>query len=208
MLVRAALFDLDGTLIDSDETVVWCTNELLRRLGKPLISGDKIKILIGVGLIPLLGNFIDHPEEYVDEYLKIYSTGFHSRTKVFPGAKELLSGLQQKGIKTAIVTNRHEGLARKIIDHFSLSEFLDLLKGKVEGIKLKPDPDIVFRACKEMNIDPSQMVMIGDTEIDVQTGKNAGGYSIKVEHKRKEDSTNADLRVDSLIEVLQMIRKD
>lgn len=210
-MVKAALFDLDGTLIDSDEAVVWCVNELLRRLNLPAADSDAIIGLIGVGLTPLLKSFMPEPEAHVAEYRRLYRQGFGDKTKVYDGAADMLSGLREAGVKTGIVTNRNRELAQVIIDYFGLNNLVDEVVGDGDGMPLKPDPAVVFEACRRLGVGAKDTLMIGDTDIDIETGKNAGCQTVLVNHTGQVTLTDLaeNLRVDhvvtSLTEILKLI---
>lgn len=204
-MVKAVLFDLDGTLIDSDEAVVWCVNELLKKHGLPMADKDVIIPLIGIGLVPLLKHFMMEPEQYVPEYRRLYREGFPSRTKVYPGAADLLSSLKEKGLKTAIVTNRNKALAMDILEEFGLDSHIDEVIGDGDGLPLKPDPAVIEEMCRRLRVKPAEVVMVGDTDIDVETGRNAGAGTIFVAHEGAAKSANADHAVTSLAQILNII---
>lgn len=204
-MVEAVLFDLDGTLVNSNEAVVWAVNTLLKRLGRPPVPPEKIISLIGVGMIPLLRKFIEQPEAHIPEYREIYKSGFQTRTNVYRGAKEVLSLLKTSGIKVGVVTNRSRELAQVIIDYFFLSKSVDVLVGQEGNTKLKPDPELILKACRILNVKPDNSVMVGDTEIDIETGKNAGSFTIKIDHEAKNEPTKADAIVYTLPEILKFL---
>ena len=204
-MVKAVLFDLDGTLINSDEAVVWCVNELLKKHDLPPADKEVIIPLIGVGLVPLLKHFMTEPERYVPEYRRLYREGFPSRTKVYPGAAELLSSLKDKGLKTAIVTNRNKALAVDIMEEFGLNSHIDAVIGDGDGLPLKPDPAVIEEVCRRFEVKPAEAVMVGDTDIDVETGRNAGAGTVLVTHKGAAKSANADYAVTSLTQILNII---
>jgi HAD superfamily hydrolase (TIGR01509 family) len=208
-VVKAALFDLDGTLIDSDEAVVWCVNELLRKLNLPAAEPDDIIGLIGVGLLPLLKEFMPDPEAHVAEYRRLYRRGFGERTKVYDGAADLLSGLREAGVRTAIVTNRNSGLAEAIMAHFGLDVMVDTIIGEGDGLPLKPDSAIIDEACRRLGVTAKETLMVGDTDIDVLTGLNAGCDTVLVVHKDSLFGKTAGSKpghvVTSLPEILNLI---
>ncbi len=154
-MVKAVLFDLDGTLINSDEAVAWCVNELLKKHGLPPAASEAIIPLIGVGLVPLLRHFIKEPERYALEYRQLYREGFPSRTRVYPGAVELLSSLKEKGLKTAIVTNRNKALTLDILEEFGLNLHIDEVVGDGDGLPLKPNPAVIEEVCRRFEVKPT-----------------------------------------------------
>lgn len=204
-MAKAALFDLDGTLIDSNDAIVWCVNELMRNLSLPPAKPDEIIKLIGVGLTPLLRQFIPEPEAHIEEYRRLYRQGFAEKTKVYKGAAELLNGLREEGLKTGIVTNRNQELALDIVSHFGMDKLVDVLIGEGDGLPLKPDPAVVFEACRRVKVDAKDTLMIGDTEIDIVTGKNAGCRTVLVNHNGETRRFGEDYAVASLAEITSLI---
>jgi phosphoglycolate phosphatase len=204
-VVKAALFDLDGTLIDSNQAVVWCVNELLRSLGLPPADPSEIIALIGVGLTPLLKHFLPDAEAHVLEYRRLYAKGFGDKTTVYEGALDLLMKLRLRGVATGIVTNRNRELAALILGHFKFDDVIDTLVGDGDGLPLKPDPAIVFEACRRLQVDPAQTLMIGDTVIDIETGLNAGCRTVLVDHNNRKSPNDADYTVSSLLEILALL---
>lgn len=201
-MADAVLFDLDGTLVDSSNAVTWCVNELLRRLGRPPVTQEQVVPLIGVGLLPLLKHFIDDPEPYVELYRHIYSEHFQDHTSVYTDVKDMLKALKLRGIKTAIVTNRNVNLAWLIVNHFKLDQYIDALVGQRDGVKLKPDPSLIYEACTELKVDPSNAIMVGDTEIDMETAHNAGSFGIKIVRMSDMNGSSADIVVSDLNDII------
>lgn len=205
-MVQAVLFDLDGTLVDSRDAVVWAVNELFNEIGRPPIRADEVIPLIGVGLVPLLGRFVDKPESYIARYRDIYKSGFQKRTSVYRGAEEVLRLLKETGVRTGIATNRSRELSQVIVDYFGLTGYLDALVGQGgDNSYLKPDPKLIFEACRALEVDPEKTIMAGDTEIDVETGRNAGCFTIKVDHEAGNAPTEADAVVYELPEILKFL---
>lgn len=204
-MAKAVLFDLDGTLVDSREAVVWCVNELLRRLGLPPAAPAEIIPLIGVGLVPLLKTFIDDAERHAAEYRRLYREGFHSRTHMYPGVRETLAVLQSRGLPAAVVTNRNRDLAQLILDHFELGAYFAVVLGQYDGMRLKPDPEMVLKACAAVDVHPVESALVGDTEIDVETGRNAGAFTIKVDYEDLDGPTAADAVVSEFPRLLEFV---
>lgn len=202
-MLRVALFDLDGTLVNSDDAVVWAVTTLLENHGIPDVPREEITKRIGVGLKPLLETFIPDPDVYVDEYRSIYRQGFKTRTYVYPGVLETLRELKNNCVKTAIVTNRNHDLSELIIKHFKIAENIDKLVAHTGKNKLKPDPEMIFTALGEFDVPSEEAMMVGDTEIDIETGKNAGLMTVKVDYKDSGERTEADVTVESISDILK-----
>lgn len=201
--MKAALFDLDGTLIDSDDAIVWCVNALLAELGRPPVPAENIVRLIGVGLTPLLARFLPDPEAHVVEYRRLYRQGFAARTKILTGAPQLLIELRHQGVSTAVVTNRNQELAAVILRGVGLFEYFDEVIGEGAGWPLKPDPAVILEACRRFGAAPDETWYVGDTDIDVRAGRNAGCVTVLVGRKVVANSAEADLVIGSLNELIE-----
>lgn len=204
-MTGAILFDLDGTLIDSDRAIVWCVNQLLAKHGFSPAPPARIVPLIGIGLTPLLGHFFEKPETLVPEYRALYREGFSERTIIYPNAVEMLSGFRAKGIKAAIVTNRNDELAGDIIKSKGIYDLFDALVGENGSIALKPDPAMVFEACRLLRAEPKHCLMVGDTEIDVLTGVAAGCRTAFFARGRANMDFGADFVINDLAELSRLI---
>lgn len=195
------MFDLDGTVIDSTAAIVWCVNETGKRHGYAPIPASLIEPLIGVGLLPLLARFFDEAESMAPEYRLIYRDGFAERTHIYPDAIEALEALRERGFKTAVLTNRNENLARIILDKLSLNRYFNDMLGEGSGFPLKPDPAGALALIERLGVSPENTWMIGDTDIDVATGRNAGCQTVYVRRPRLsdvDDGACADILTDSL----------
>ncbi len=187
MRFKAAVFDLDGTLLNTLEDIADSVNTMLSLHQFPRHSYEAYKYLIGDGLTELVARAIPaenrHPERinsYVTEAFKEYQQHYNIKTKLYKGIPELLSGLRSKGFTLAIVTNKPDELTQKTVKHY-LSEFpFKIVIGESPQFPKKPDPESTLYIAKTLNISPSECVYFGDTCIDMKTAKSAGMFAVGV----------------------------
>ena len=184
---KAVIFDLDGTLLDSIRDLAGAINEILKRHGYETLPVETVKSYVGNGLSMLLKRALmderQQPavpvtEETFREYLQELITYYHDhcmdQTAPYPGIMEMLKTLKEAGIRTAIVTNKNTLAATELWQQL-FKETVTLVVGEDEahGIRKKPEPDMVMEALQRLNVTPEEAVYVGDSEVDVQTAKNA-----------------------------------
>jgi HAD superfamily hydrolase (TIGR01509 family) len=182
MALRGMIFDIDGTLVDTNPAHVeaWC--RAFKRLGYP-VSPERIKIEIGKGgdlLVPsILGEDVErrHGEALrkaqKEEFLKIAR---HERFRVFACVTELFQALRQRGIRTALATSSNKKHLQAICDSagIDLPSLADVLVTKEEAEASKPAPDLVIAAWEKLALTPAECAMVGDTVYDGQACQSAG----------------------------------
>ena len=177
----AALFDLDGTLIDSGQDIV---ESVRRALG--LISSDsnlpgdeEILVLIGLPLEAVVRE-LGYPADkestrrFAEAYRAYYAEHYNDNTKVYPGIEEVLAGLQQAGVKLGLVTTKHQQQAEFTLAGAGLSGYFDYVHGWLEGRRHKPDPEPVLTALSRLDVSPDSAIMVGDSDLDIEAAKAAG----------------------------------
>jgi 2-phosphoglycolate phosphatase len=177
----AVLFDLDGTLIDSGKDVVAAVRHALSQTfpGREQPADEEILVLIGQPLesvVRALAGGVDDESahRFADVYRAYYAEHFNDNTKVYPGIRELLEMLRGAGVKLALVTTKHQTQAEFTLAGSGLAGCFDYVHGWLEGRKHKPDPEPVLVALRSLAVQPGAAIMVGDSELDVQSGKAAG----------------------------------
>lgn len=177
MKYRAVVFDLDGTLLNTLTDLTHAVNHVLSAHGFPLREEREIRRFLGNGAKQLIADSLpkDTDKETEEicyrEYLKWYTAHAALATAPYEGICELLEELHQRGIKTAVVSNKGDVQVKALVQkHFPQ---IPIAIGEREGIRRKPHPDSVLEALRELQIPPSQAVYVGDSEVDLQTARNA-----------------------------------
>lgn len=178
--IQHICFDLDGTIIDSNKTIYEATRFSLNQLEIEFdISEEIFARKIGQHFVDMFEAFkIDVPdfEIFINIYKENYFK-FINYSTIYPGFPDIFYKLKNHGIKISLLTTKIQDQADKIIDHFGFRDCFDLVMGRRDGIAHKPSSEPLLLICKELNILISNTLMVGDTELDIQCGKNAGALT-------------------------------
>ncbi len=179
-----AVFDMDGTLFDSADTIYNAAVETFEKLGMKNVNfpRDKFEPKIGAHFADIFHDFgIDVPdvEHYINVYKEIYFDHIDD-TKFYPGIPELLTKLKTSGMKLALLTTKNQYQTERIAGHFGLHDWFEYLMGRKPGIKIKPDPEPLEIIMRHFGCSKENTVMIGDSEFDIGCGTNAGVDTIAV----------------------------
>lgn len=180
------IFDLDGTILNTLEDLADSVNHALKNNGFPERTIEEIRSFVGNGIRRLIERAVptgSEPEEtgrVFDEFTKYYREHCADKTKPYDGVKELLGALRQKGYRTAVISNKADFGVQKLCGIY-FSGLFDYAVGEKPGIQRKPCPDGVFHVLEQMQATKEEAVYIGDSEIDIETAKNAGIEMIAVE---------------------------
>lgn len=180
-MYRTYIFDLDGTLLDTLEDLAAATNAALEKFGFPRRTKDEVCAFVGNGVKKLVERALpggaDNPlfDGVFAEFKRYYGEHCLDHTKPYEGITELLKEIKARGGNSAIVSNKSDFAVKKL----SADYFGDLVAAAVgenedAGIRKKPAPDSVLAVLKELGADKSDAVYVGDSDVDVETAKNAG----------------------------------
>lgn len=175
---KTAIFDLDGTLLDTLADLTAAVNHTLTQFHYPTHSTEEVRGFVGNGLHKLMErsipNGLDNPdcEDAFVELKTYYTAHCKEKTAPYPGILELLEELRSKGVSLAIVSNKNDAAVKELAHEF-FGDFISVAIGETPPIQRKPSPDTVFAAVKELNCDINDCIYIGDSEVDLQTAANA-----------------------------------
>lgn len=179
----AILFDLDGTLIDSAPDIAAAVNELLAGRDLPPLSVDQVKGMIGGGVTKLVERAFSASgsplsgaalEEANRDMAPIYRRHLTGLTRLMPGVREVLTHFHLNGTAMGVVTNKPQLATREILLHFHLTEYLGAIVGGDAVTKLKPAPDALLLALDQLEVEPYEALMVGDSVSDVGAARAAG----------------------------------
>ena len=179
------LFDMDGTVLETLEDLYDATNVALKHFGLPEITMDDCRRYVGNGAARLIEQAVPAgtPEEKTKEVLEYYVPWYaaHSNIKTapYPGIMELLQKIREAGGKSAIISNKPD-VACKSLSEIFFQGMVETAIGQSDRIARKPAPDTIFEAMKILGAKKEDCVYIGDSEVDIQTAKNAGISCISV----------------------------
>ncbi len=208
--MKAVILDLDGTLIDTIGGIAYAANKAIAKFGfEPLDRAFYVKA-IGNGAKALIeravGGSDKNPElnpivlaDFLDEYTRNWQIDL----SIYPGMEDLVKTLNQKGVKVAINTNKPNDIAQKIVRSFFSEELIFEIVGSQKLFPNKPDPTGVWETLKHIGAKPEDCFYVGDSNVDIQTARNAGIPSIAVTwgYGNPEELTGYDYKVNSAKEI-------
>ena len=175
-MIKHVCFDLDGTLVDSRDTILKSTKAALDKLRiNYKINEDLFTNMIGKHFVDIFEEMkitVPDFEEFISIYKALYFD-FIDSSVFYPGVQETLKQLNEKQLKVSLLTTKGQEQTDKIIDHFNLRTSFDYVMGRRDGLAHKPSPESLLYICKKLKVNPSETLMVGDTELDIQCGKNA-----------------------------------
>lgn len=187
MRYKLAIFDLDGTVLNTIGGLTHAVNEALAMNGLPPRSKDEVQAMIGNGTRKLIERVLSScgadeelNEKVFSDYRAFYDENCSYDTFPYEGVKEMLQELNRNGVKCAVVTNKPDLPAKKLISE-NFGDLICETHGNVASVPVKPDPTFVFKTMENLEVEPSDAVYIGDSDVDIMTGKNAGIDYISVD---------------------------
>lgn len=182
---NAIIFDLDGTLLNTLDDLADSVNFVLEKHGFPLHSADKVRQMVGNGIALLIERAIpegrSNPlfDTCLAEFQTYYKAHMQEKTAPYPGITELLLALREQGYHIAVVSNKFDAAVKALCrDYFG--DLIDVAIGETATIARKPAPDTVFAAMRQLNVSPESCIYVGDSDVDIETAKNAGIPCISV----------------------------
>lgn len=178
-MIKAVLFDLDGTLVNSLTDLADSTNFALQSLGFPTHETEKYKYFVGDGIPKLIERALpegkkneENKRACLELFMARYREHYFDKTDAYDGIKNLLSALRSRGFKIAVISNKAQEMAEKVVNKV-FGDIFDVVAGKREGYKTKPDPALTLEVVKELGATPDTCVLIGDSGMDMAAAVNA-----------------------------------
>lgn len=215
-MIKACIFDMDGTTVNTINSIAYFANNALGKYGLKPIETERYKVLVGNGARTLVTRMIEavggdekQLEKVLEEYNTTYDNDFMYLTEAYPGIIKLLENLKESGIRTAIVSNKPHSTALKVSNKLFGEKLIDICYGARDGVPLKPDPTAVLKVMEELEVKPEECLYIGDTAVDMKTGKAAGAYTIGVlwgfRTREEMENAGADEIIDSPENILKFV---
>ena len=184
---KLVIFDLDGTLLDTIADLAAAANYALQQLGYPTHPVDTIRTYVGNGINKLLERSLPEAERNEEKVMQMrshfvpyYDKHNADLSRPYPGIVALLEELQHRGVMIAVASNKYQAATAELVKHyFPTIDFIEVL-GQREGIAVKPDPTIVFDILKKAEVQPEEVLYVGDSGVDMQTAINSGVDAVGV----------------------------
>ena len=217
-MYKACIFDLDGTLTDTVESLTYSVNATLQELGLGQITQEQCKAFVGYGARRLIEKALEATGDdkllQVEEAMKVYGRIFKEyctyRVAPYDGIVEMLKSLQSMGIQLAVLSNKPHLQTLDVVKTFFGNEIFVCVMGQQEGIPRKPDPTAALMIAEKIGISKEECLYIGDSDTDMQTGNAAGMATVGVtwgfrtrEVLREHDATHIIDRPQEIIRIVK-----
>ena len=179
-MIKAVLFDLDGTLLNTIDDLADAGNWVCTQNGWPTFTVEQFKHMVGNGIPKLVERF--SPEDArsqeqlaatLAQFSARYDAHKEDKTAPYAGIPELLDTLRANGIQCAVFSNKADAFCGKIIDHYFGTGRFDAVRGSRPGVPTKPDPAGLYALMEQIHADPAATLFVGDSDVDILTGHNA-----------------------------------
>lgn len=216
--VRAVLFDLDGTLVDSIPDLAEAARRMLAELGEPTRNDAEVASFVGKG-IPVLvertltvGRSPVSPERLaqgISSFMNHYAVTNGLLTECYPGVREVLSTLRERGLKIGCVTNKAAAFVAPLLVQVDLLQYVDCIVGGDTLAKKKPDPEPMWYACEQLGVAREHVLMVGDSSNDALCARRAGIPVVLMTYGYNEgvpvDSVDCDGLLSNFVELLPLL---
>ncbi len=219
-MMKAVIFDLDGTLSDSLESIAYSANLALRAIGMPPYETERYKQFVGDGARELVRRMLYHNgdteytryEELRGKYREYFREFCMYRVHPYEGLPAVLLKLKRKGVILAVLSNKPHKQAVEVVEDLFGTELFSIIQGQSDNLERKPSPEGAFYIARSLGVEPSECVYVGDTDTDMKTGKSAGMYTVGVLWGFRERQELEENHADEIIEMpdrlLKIVERD
>ena len=188
MKYTTVIFDLDGTLLNTIDTITFYANKALEKFGFKTFVADDYKYFVGNGAVKLIERALEASGKYNKEdfdkvfkyYNEIYNADSLYLTRPYDGIVEMLKKLKSAGIKTGVISNKPDFATVDVVKKVLGEGLIDICHGARDSFPLKPDPSSTLDVLSELSGEKGISAFVGDTSVDIETGKAAGVHTIGV----------------------------
>jgi phosphoglycolate phosphatase len=217
--IKALLFDLDGTLLDTLDDIADSANYALEASGYPRHPVSAYRYFVGQGadnlvknIVPEMARTAEHLASIKEIYSERYAGHFMDKTRPYDGITAAIGELKKIPVKLAVISNKPELATKAAIAAAFAPGLFDVVAGGRDGVPLKPDPAAVYNILGELGASPDETMFVGDTTVDLQTAGNAGCVSVGVmwgfrpEEISAARNRGADFVIESPAELVDLVR--
>jgi phosphoglycolate phosphatase len=212
--VAAVAFDLDGTIIDTAPDLGEAANMMLIMLGGRPVANDRIPALIGAGIDEFVKRVLSlsgvTPDARLQEtsatlFRNLYGQRVYRHSRVYPGVLMTLHTLRAAGLTLCCVTNKERQFTHPLLELAGISGFFASVRCPERPEDRKPSPSLLYSACRQLEIEPIDMLLIGDSRADVEAAHAAGCRVVAVDYGYHRDQPLEELRPDAIVSNLTEI---
>ncbi len=214
--VNLIIFDFDGVIINSGQDIASAAQHVLKLFDRPVLSQEEIISYVGHGVQYLIRNcFKGCDDDFIEQVIPIYRKHYFENavveTRLYKHVEETLEYIKKTGEdnKIALVTNKPEDLSDKILDLLEVKQYFDVVVGPESVKKMKPDPEGILQVLEQFKISPRQAIMVGDSHVDIEAGKNAGtitcGVTYGLGDREELIKSSPDILINDMAELLTHI---
>ncbi|HPD47928.1 MAG TPA: HAD family hydrolase [Anaerohalosphaeraceae bacterium] len=213
MTIKAMIFDLDGTLLDTLADLTRSMNVALTSVGLPPRTAEECRLMIGNALPAFSRRAVGPDNQHLAQAVAArmrdeYRANCTNETAIYEGLAPALDELKKRGIRLAVLTNKDQDVARQIVEHYFGTDTFDPIAGTKPDTPIKPDPTSTLAILKQWNLPPAEVLFVGDSDTDVQTAHNANlravGVSWGFRGRQHLEAANADTVIDHPQELLAL----
>lgn len=213
-MIDTVIFDMDGTILDTLDDLTNAVNYALGEMGYPKIDRSETRRYVGNGLGMLINRALPEGHDEKEEaeatalFKSFYEVHGNDKTKPYDGIIELLDELHSRGVKAAVLSNKYDAAVAELAGVYFPGKF-NAVYGERVGVPKKPQPEAVCTIMKELGTDKEHTIYIGDSEVDMQTGNNAGVKTVGVTWGFRSvdvlEENNAHHIIDEPMELLELL---
>mgnify|MGYP001200800773 CR=1 FL=1 len=217
-LARAVIFDLDGTLVDSLPDITSALNRALAKVNRRAVDARDVRGWIGDGVRVLCERALAHTggvdglDPFVEALRETYAADSTTDTRCFPNVLKMLDLLHGRRVPCAVLTNKPHVIALHMIEALDLRRYFVSVRGCAIEEEKKPSPTQALAIAREMKIDPSRVMFVGDSIVDMTTARNAGMIACAVSwgYQEKSDllATGPDFFVDDPLAIEKLLERN
>lgn len=214
---KAVIFDLDGTLSDSIQSIKYCADRAVEEFGCGPFTIQQYKYFVGDGAANLVrralaaGGDVDgiHFEEAFARYKEIFRENCMYKVAPYDGIRELLAALKEKGVRIAVLSNKPHAETINVIETLFGKGYFDVIQGQKENVAIKPSPEGVFQILEQLGLSVEDVLYLGDTSTDMKTGKSAGAFTLGAlwgfREREELEENHADAIIGHPLDVLKFL---
>ena len=205
-MLKAVLFDLDGTLLNTLDDLAASTAHAMRQMGLAPVTRDQVRQFVGSGARVLCERCLGEgaAEADVDRLQALFQAHYkehlHDVTVPYPGVMDMLEALRALGVKRGVVSNKFSAATQAVCDLY-FGDLIDVVVGEGPGVRKKPAPDSLLAVMEQLGVTPEECAMVGDSPQDILAAKAAGCLAVGVtwgfRSREQLEEAGADVIVDS-----------